>query len=97
MRVARRVIIAGVAVAAVFGGFFGGVFGVSGRVEAQCRAFLGSRNDGVCLDGPSGQPGGVSTQPGIPWVGIGPTDNGGPGISTGPLFPGQTINVPLAP
>jgi hypothetical protein len=59
------------------------------RVEAQCTAVFGSLNDGVCLDQPS--------NPGSPSVAIGPTDNGAPGISTGPLLPGQTINIPLAP
>jgi hypothetical protein len=46
-------------------------------------------NDGVCLDQPSNT--------GLPAVAIEPTDNGAPGISTGPLLPGQTINIPLAP
>jgi hypothetical protein len=34
---------------------------------------------------------------GVPPVAIGPGQNGGTGISTGPLFPGQTINQPLTP
>ena len=62
-----------------------------GRAVAQCRAVFGSLNNGTCLDGPS-DPGTA----GIPAFGIGPTDNG-PGISTGPLFPGQTINTPVGP
>jgi hypothetical protein len=65
---------------------------------AQCLAAFGSLNNGVCLDGPSDNGGTGSQQAGSPWVGIGPTANGnGPGISTSPLFPGQTISAPLGP
>ena len=32
---------------------------------------------------------------GVPPVAIGPTDNGGRGVSTSPLFPGQTFKIPL--
>ena len=44
-----------------------------------------------------GVPGSGVPSVGVPSVAIGPTDNGGPGISTSPLFPGQTFNIPLAP
>lgn len=61
-------------------------------ISAQCRSAFGSLNDGTCLDGPS------APAPQFPSFGVGPTDNGGSGLTTGPLFPGQTIGgeVPLA-
>jgi hypothetical protein len=61
------------------------------RVDAQCRATFGSRNDGICLDGPTIPP------PDFPFLNLGPTNGAGPGITSGPLFPGQTIggSVPL--
>ncbi len=84
-------IVGGLALAAaVVPAFVGG----NERVEAKCLSAFGSLNGGVCLDQPSG---GGTSGAGVPSVGIGPTQNGGPGISTSPLFPGQTINVPLAP
>jgi hypothetical protein len=76
---------------------------------AQCRAAFGSLNGGMCLDPPPGNSGAGVGSPsggvpagspsvGVPSVGIGPSaDGNGPGISTSPLFPGQTFNVPLAP
>ncbi len=57
-------------------------------VDAQCLATFGSRIDGVCLDGPS------TPAPDFPSVGVGPTGSG-PGVSTSPLFPGQTIDIPV--
>jgi hypothetical protein len=67
----------------------------TGTPVGQCRAAFGSLNGGLCLDGPADSPDGSA---GIPSVGIGPTQGGnGPGISTSPLFPGQSINVPLGP
>jgi hypothetical protein len=61
-------------------------------INAQCRSFLGSRNDGVCIDPPS------DPAPQFPPVGIGQTDGAGPGLTTGPLLPGQTFGgtVPIA-
>ncbi len=64
------------------------VQGAPDRVEAQCLATFGSRNDGICLDGPS------APAPEVPSLGIGPTGDG-PGLTTGPLLPGQTINIPV--
>jgi hypothetical protein len=55
--------------------------------DAQCRAVFGSLNNGICLDGPS------APAPDFPSFGVGPTDNGGPGITTGPLLPGQTFET----
>jgi hypothetical protein len=61
-------------------------------VDAQCRAVFGSQSDGICLDGPS------APAPDFPAFGLGPTENGGPGITTGPLLPGQTFTdtIPVA-
>jgi hypothetical protein len=60
-------------------------------LSAQCRSFLGSRDSGICLDGPSDP----AAQ--FPPVGIGPTDGGRTGLTTGPLLPGQTFEgtVPI--
>ena len=86
MRVGRVVILSGLAIAAAVGPAL-----ASGpdRVDAQCLATFGSLNDGICLDGPS------APAPQFPAFGIGPTDNGGPGFSTSPLLPGQTIDIPV--
>ncbi|MDT5093078.1 MAG: hypothetical protein QOH60_2441 [Mycobacterium sp.] len=54
-------------------------------INAQCRSFLGSRNDGICIDPPD------APAPQFPPVGIGSTDTGGPGLTTGPLLPGQSF------
>jgi hypothetical protein len=85
-RIGRLVILGGLALVAAVGPAL-----VSGpdRIDAKCLATFGSRNDGICLDGPSAPP------PDFPWFGVGPTDGGGPGISSGPLFPGQTIGGPV--
>lgn len=40
---------------------------------------------------------GGASSGGVPPVAVGPGQNGGAGVSTGPLFPGQTINQPLTP
>jgi hypothetical protein len=85
----RLVILFAMTVAAVAGpALVGGV----DRVDAQCRAVFGSRDDGICLDGPS------APAPEFPSFGLGPTDDGGPGITTGPLLPGQTFGgeIPIA-
>lgn len=57
--------------------------GLTDQVVAKCLAWLGSREDGVCIGVSNGSP----VSGGIPPVAI-----GGP---TGPVFPGQTINIPL--
>ena len=76
-----------------------GAIGGTGRAEAKCLAYFGSRNDGTCLDVAPGtaQSQGGAFSGGVPPVAVGPSQNGGVGISTGPLFPGQTINQPLTP
>ncbi|MBV9091075.1 MAG: hypothetical protein JO044_14445 [Mycobacteriaceae bacterium] len=94
--VQRPVIICALGLAAaVVPAFLGATLaGGAERPEANCLSAFGSLNGGVCLDQPSG---GNASGAGAPAVGIGPTDNGGPGISTSPLLGGQTINVPLGP
>jgi hypothetical protein len=59
----------------------------AGPASAGCTAAFGSLNDGVCLDQPAPPP--PSDTPSV--------NVGGPGqgITTSPLFPGQTINIPL--
>lgn len=57
-----------------------------------CLAWYGSRDDGQCLGYSNGQGGSIGT-PGIA-VG-GSNTNGGLGVSSGPLMPGQTISMPL--
>lgn len=59
---------------------------------AHCRAAFGSLTNGVCLDEPSAAP----APNGTPAFGVGPTGEG-PGISSSPLFPGQTIGGPIGP
>jgi hypothetical protein len=56
----------------------------------KCLAWFGSMGDGICLGYSNGSP----TYIGTPDVGVyGP--NGGLGVYTGPLLPGQTINTPI--
>ncbi|MGB8500875.1 DUF7155 family protein [Mycobacterium sp.] len=86
MRVGRVVVLSGLAVAIAVGP---ALAGGADRVDAQCLATFGSLNDGICLDGPS------APAPGFPSVGVGPTDGGGPGLTTSSLFPGQTIDIPV--
>ena len=59
--------------------------GPEATVSAQCTAVFGSLNDGVCLDQPAPAP-----PPGSPSFDVG---GPGQGITTSPLFPGQTISV----
>jgi hypothetical protein len=55
---------------------------------SACNAYLGSRNDGICLD----QPGEAPPPQGSPTFNWG---GPGQGITSSPLFPGQTITTPL--
>lgn len=58
----------------------------------NCLAWFGSRDDGQCLSYSNGQGGSIGT----PGVAVGGSNtNGGLGVSTGPLMPGQTISIPL--
>lgn len=61
--------------------------------QAECISWIGARGTGTCIDpgnqdtsGPSG---------GFPQVAVGGPNSGNPGVSTGPLLPGQTWNIPL--
>lgn len=64
----------------------------------RCLAWYGSRDDGICLGYSNGSP----TYIGTPSVGVWGPGYGnnipgmnGIGVTTGPLLPGQTINVPI--
>ena len=62
------------------------------HAATRCLTWFGSSDDGVCLRYSDGS----ATYIGTPSVGIwGPGLGGGLGLSTGPLLPGQTINVPI--
>jgi hypothetical protein len=61
-----------------------------------CLAWYGNKEDGVCLSYSNGN--GVNL--GTPDMGVygpnsGTMPGGGIGVSTGPLLPGQTWNVPV--
>jgi hypothetical protein len=62
------------------------------RPQAACLSWLGSMNDGTCM-APQNQ--GDPDNGNGPQVGFGGPNSGNPGLSTGPLFPGQTFNTPL--
>ena len=53
-----------------------------------CLAWFGNKEDGKCLSYSNGAP----AVGGIPPVSIGAPGSGNPGLSTGPLLPGTTIN-----
>lgn len=66
----------------------------AGAGPGQCLAWFGSRDEGTCLSYSNGSPSYVGT----PNLGIyGPAGVGNPGVGiiTGPMLPGQTINVPI--
>jgi hypothetical protein len=89
MAAKKALVIGALALAGAMSPVFVALETSGGTAVAQCRAYFGSRVNGTCIDGPSDSP------PGTPPISIGPTDGGGAGISTGPLFPGQTITTPL--
>jgi hypothetical protein len=61
----------------------------------QCLAWFGSRGDGQCIGYSNGNPTYIGTpQGGYLGPGYG---NGLPGVSTGPLLPGQTFNQGVTP
>ncbi|OBI80258.1 hypothetical protein [Mycobacterium sp. E740] len=88
---ARRVVAAGVfAVAAVAAPLTASVLATSASdalAGPACLAWFGNKEDGKCLSYSEGN--GINV--GSPQVGL---NQGGPGISTGPLLPGQTITDP---
>jgi hypothetical protein len=58
----------------------------------DCLAWFGSRGDGICLGYSTGN--GISA--GTPDIGVfGPGYGNGLGVTSGPLLPGQTFNVPI--
>ena len=66
----------------------------AGAAPGQCLAWYGSEGEGTCLGYSNGSPSYVGT----PNMGIyGPNGVGSPGFGliTGPMLPGQTINVPI--
>lgn len=91
----RRVVAAGALAAAALTGSALAALGTATTASAtgKCLAWYGSRDDGICLGYSNGSP----TYIGTPSVGIwGPGyGNNIPGLSSGPLLPGQTINTPI--
>jgi hypothetical protein len=89
----------GVLVVAAVWPLFIGAIGGAGRAEADCHAYFGSRSDVNCLDVAPGtvQSSGGAFSRAVPPVVVAPGQNGGAGISTAPLFPGQTIDEPPTP
>jgi len=88
----RRVVAAGaLAAAALTGSALGSA--ATASATGDCLAWFGSRGDGICLGYSNGSP----TYIGTPSWGVwGPGyGNNTPGISTGPLMPGTTINTPI--
>lgn len=53
-----------------------------------CLAWFGNKEDGKCLSYSNGAP----AVGGIPPVSVGAPGSGNPGLSTGPLLPGTSIN-----
>lgn len=63
--------------------------------EGQCLAWFGSRGDGQCIGYSNGNPTFIGTPS---WGVYGPGyGNNIPGMSTGPLLPGQTFNKSVSP
>ncbi len=94
----RRVAAAGALAAAALAGPALAALGSTQATDSatgRCLAWYGSRDDGICLGYSNGSP----TFIGTPSFGVwGPgygTGQPGVGITTGPLLPGQTINVPI--
>ena len=68
---------------------------VTTSATGQCLAWFGSRGDGQCIGYSNGNPTYIGTpQGGYLGPGYG---NGVPGMSTGPLLPGQTFTQSVSP
>jgi hypothetical protein len=78
----RALLIGAAAVASTFTGI-----ALASPAAAGCTAVFGSLNDGVCLDQPAPPP-----PPGSPTFNWG---GPGQGITSSPLFPGQSVTIPL--
>lgn len=73
----------------------GGSESTATTATGQCLAWFGSRGDGQCIGYSNGNPTFIGTpQGGYLGPGYG---NGLPGISTGPLLPGQTFTKSISP
>ena len=85
------------ALAAAIGAAVVAALGATSTVTAtgECLAWFGAREDGICMGYSNGNP----TYIGTPSVGVwGPGyGNNIPGMSTGPLLPGQTITQGISP
>ncbi len=67
----------------------------STTAEGQCLAWFGSRGDGQCIGYSNGNPTYIGTPA---WGVFGPGyGNNIPGMSTGPLLPGQTFTKSVSP
>jgi hypothetical protein len=93
---ARRIIVVGAfAAAAVAAPAFAALSTpAAGTSQAECLAWLGARGTGTCMSY-SNSSGAGNTGFGSPGFSVGGPNSGNPGFSSGPLLPGQTINVPL--
>jgi len=58
------------------------------QAAPPCLAWFGNKEDGKCLSYSNGQP----VVGGVPPVAWGSPGSGSPGITTGPLLPGTSIN-----
>lgn len=88
IRIRRSITIGAFAAAAVAAPFAAAISFASAPdavAAPPCLAWYGNKEDGQCLGWSNGTGGGLGT----PSVSFG---NGGLGVETGPLFPGQTIN-----
>jgi hypothetical protein len=89
---ARRLIAAGAFTVAAVAAPLAAMTMSSGQqdtvAQPACLAWFGNKEDGKCLSYSNGQP----VFGGVPPVSIGAPGSGNPGISTGPLLPGTTIN-----
>ena len=68
--------------------------GSSDHVVATCLAWFGSKTDGVCIAYSMSSGGGPATG-GVPSTSVGGRKSGNPGLTTGPLMPGQTVSTPM--
>lgn len=96
----RRVAAAGALAVAALTGPALAALGTSTTDSAtgKCLAWYGSMGDGICLGYSNGTPTYIGTPQGGylgPGYGVGVPGYGGIGVTTGPLLPGQTINVPI--
>lgn len=88
----RRLIAAGAFTFAAVAAPFAAMTLSSGQqdtvAQPACLAWFGNKEDGNCLSYSNGQP----ASGGFPPVAIGGPNSGSPGLSTGPLLPGTSIN-----